>query len=68
MSLLNLFAYALFPMPQIVERGTHKELIAMKGYYNKMWTLQHADPDITEEGLSTALDAAEASEKAAASA
>jgi hypothetical protein len=55
-------------MPQIVERGTHKELIAMKGYYNKMWTLQHADPDITEEGLSTALDAAEASEKAAASA
>jgi len=56
------------PTLQIVERGTHRELLAMKGYYNKMWTLQHADPDITEERLSTALAAAEASEKAAASA
>lgn len=51
---------------QIVERGTHGELLASMGYYHKMWTLQHAEPNLTEAGLSKALAATEAREKAAA--
>jgi hypothetical protein len=49
-----------------VERGTHSELLASMGYYHKMWTLQHAEPNLTEAGLSAALAATEAREKAAA--
>ena len=30
---------------RIVESGTHKELMAKKGYYYKLYTRQHEDID-----------------------
>lgn len=35
---------------EIVERGTHEELIAKKGLYHKMYTLQQGESDALREG------------------
>jgi ATP-binding cassette subfamily B protein len=35
---------------RIVERGTHGELLAMKGFYHHIWTLQYAGSPGTGEG------------------
>lgn len=31
---------------QLVERGTHAELLALQGYYARLWWRQHLDPEV----------------------